>query len=91
MAGWRMTSGKGQQTVTLDPMLLEILVCPETKAPLIYFADRDRLFCPESRLLYEVRDGIPVMLPDEAERVDEATAQHLLEEARELELDNVPD
>lgn len=77
--------------MTIDPMLLEILVCPESKAPLIYFEDRERLFCPESLLLYEVRDGIPVMLPEEAERVDAAAAAHLLEEARELGLDNVPD
>lgn len=50
----------------IDPKLLDILVCPETKAPLIYDKDHDELVCKASRLAYPVRDGIPVMLKEEA-------------------------
>lgn len=50
----------------LDPRLLEILACPEDKGPLLYFADEDRLYNPRLHRSYAVRDGIPVMLIDEA-------------------------
>lgn len=50
----------------MDKRLLEILVCPVTKAPLVFDADRQELWCKASRLAYPVRDGIPVMLEDEA-------------------------
>lgn len=50
----------------LDPKLLEILVCPVTKASLVYKADRDELWCRASGLAYPVRDEIPVMLESEA-------------------------
>jgi uncharacterized protein YbaR (Trm112 family) len=50
----------------MDKRLLEILVCPVTKAPLVFDADRQELLCKASRLAYPVRDGIPVMLEDEA-------------------------
>lgn len=50
----------------MDKRLLEILVCPVTKAPLEWHADRDELWCRASRLAYPVRDGIPVMLEEEA-------------------------
>ena len=55
----------------LDPMLLEILACPEDKGPLLYFADEDALYNPRLRRRYAVRDGIPVMLIDEAETVSD--------------------
>ena len=55
----------------LDPMLLEILACPEDKGPLLYFTDEDALYNPRLRRRYAVRDGIPVMLIDEAETVSE--------------------
>ena len=51
--------------MTLDPKLLEILACPEDKGPLLYFAAEDRLYNPRLHRSYEVRDGIPVMLPEE--------------------------
>jgi uncharacterized protein len=57
---------------SLDPRLLEILACPKDKGPLIYFADEDSLYNPRLRLRYHVRDGIPVMLVDEADEVDES-------------------
>ena len=50
----------------LDPKLLNILVCPVTKGPLIYKEETQELLCKASGLAYPVRDGIPVMLEDEA-------------------------
>ena len=50
----------------IDPKLLEILVCPVTKVPLRYDADRQELLSEQAGLAYPIRDGIPVMLPDEA-------------------------
>jgi uncharacterized protein YbaR (Trm112 family) len=50
----------------MDKRLLDILVCPVTKAPLTFDADRQELWCKASRLAYPVRDGIPVMLEEEA-------------------------
>jgi len=53
----------------LDSKLLEILVCPVTKASLVYQAERDELWCRASGLAYPVRDGIPVMLEQEARQL----------------------
>tara|TARA_Y100001954_G_C15392908_1_gene398914 strand:- start:90 stop:275 length:186 start_codon:yes stop_codon:yes gene_type:complete len=50
----------------LDPKLLNILVCPVSKAPLVYNEETQELLCKASGLAYPVRDGIPVMLEDEA-------------------------
>ncbi len=50
----------------LDPKLLDILVCPVSKAPLEYDKDNQELLCRASGLAYPVRDGIPVMLESEA-------------------------
>lgn len=50
----------------MDPRLLDILVCPVTKAPLVWDPRKQELLCKASRLAYPVRDGIPVMLEDEA-------------------------
>jgi uncharacterized protein len=55
--------------VTLDPQLLEILACPEDKGPLLYFADEETLYNPRLTRRYHIREGIPVMLIDEAETV----------------------
>lgn len=52
-----------------DTKLLEILVCPATKAKLEYDADRQELVCLASNLAYPIRDGIPVMLEDEARQI----------------------
>ncbi len=65
----------------LDAELLEILVCPESKQPLVYFEEDEFLFCPESRLKYRVEDSIPVMLIEEAERLSEDDARALMERA----------
>ncbi|MGH7444758.1 MAG: Trm112 family protein [Longimicrobiales bacterium] len=50
----------------LDAQLLEILVCPKCKGELEYRSAQDELVCHTCRLRYEVRDGIPIMLIDEA-------------------------
>ena len=50
----------------MDPKLLEILVCPLCKGPLVYRKVEGELVCKADRLAYPVRDGIPVMLEDEA-------------------------
>lgn len=50
----------------VDPKLLEILVCPLTKAPLRYDAARQELISEQAKLAYPIRDGIPIMLVDEA-------------------------
>ena len=49
-----------------DPKLLEILVCPLTKGPLIYDARKQELLSKQAGLAYPIRDGIPIMLADEA-------------------------
>ncbi len=56
---------------SIDPKLLEILVCPLTKGTLRYDSERDELISDKARLAYPIRDGIPVMLPDEARPLDE--------------------
>ena len=53
----------------MDPKLLELLVCPVTKGPLVYHRDKQELVSKSARLAYPVRDGIPVMLEEEARRL----------------------
>ncbi len=53
----------------MDPKLLEILVCPVTKGPLTWDRERQELVSRSARLAYPIRDGIPVMLEDEARRL----------------------
>lgn len=55
----------------MNPKLLEILVCPVTKGPLLYDKQKQELVSKSARLAYPIRDGIPVMLEDEARRLDE--------------------
>jgi len=54
----------------VDPKLLEILVCPVTKGPLIYDREKQELISKSARLAYPIRDDIPVMLEDEARRLE---------------------
>ena len=54
----------------MDAKLLEILVCPGTKAPLIYDRQRQELISKPARLAYPIRDGIPVMLEEEARKLE---------------------
>ncbi len=67
--------------MALDPLLLEVLACPEDKGPLLYFADEDRLYNPRLHRSYAVRDGIPVMLVDEATPVDDEEHARLMAKA----------
>ena len=53
----------------LSPKLLEILVCPVTKGPLRYDAEHQELISDKAGLAFPIRDGIPVMLPDEARQL----------------------
>jgi uncharacterized protein YbaR (Trm112 family) len=55
---------------TIDPRLLEILVCPLTRSTLEYDAARQELVSRAAKLAYPIRDGIPIMLPDEARPLD---------------------
>jgi uncharacterized protein YbaR (Trm112 family) len=56
----------------VDPKLLEILVCPLTKTPLVYDRERRELISKKAGLAFPIRDGIPVMLPDEARSLSES-------------------
>jgi len=67
--------------MALDPMLLDILACPEDKGPLLYFADEDALYNPRLHRRYAVRDDIPVMLVEEAEAVSDAEHERLAAKA----------
>ena len=75
--------------MALSSELLSILVCPESREALLYFPEGDPqgggapfLFCVASRLKYRVDDDIPVMLVDEAERVEPEEAERLAEAAK---------
>lgn len=61
----------------MDKKLLEILVCPVTKAPLVYDERKQELLCKASRLAYPIRDGIPVMLEAEARELSAEEAERL--------------
>jgi uncharacterized protein YbaR (Trm112 family) len=54
----------------LDPRLLELLICPLTRTTLDYDAEKQELISRAARLAYPIRDGIPIMLADEARRLD---------------------
>ena len=55
---------------SVDPKLLEILVCPLTKTTLEYDVGKQELISRQAKLAYPIRDGIPIMLPEEARRLD---------------------
>ena len=59
----------------VDPKLLEILVCPVTKGPLRYDADTQELISEQAGLAFPIRDGIPIMLVDEARKLDEGSGK----------------
>lgn len=63
----------------LDPMLLEILACPEDKGPLFYLEDENALYNPRLRRVYSVEDDIPIMLIDEASEADENEHKRIIE------------
>jgi hypothetical protein len=55
----------------IDPRLLEILVCPVTRGPLTYDRARQELVSAGAKLAYPIREGVPIMLPEEARKLDE--------------------
>ena len=63
----------------LDPMLLEILACPEDKGPLFYLGDENSLYNPRLRRVYHIEDDIPIMLIDEADEVDDNAHKRIIE------------
>jgi uncharacterized protein YbaR (Trm112 family) len=64
-------SGSAAQASRADPRVLEVLVCPLTKTALIYDEARQELISRAARLAYPIRDGIPVMMRDEARTLDD--------------------
>src|SRR4029079_3610933 len=63
------TSPAERPTGSVDPKLLEILVCPLTKGPLEYDADKQELISRSAKLAYPIRRGLPIMLPEEGRRL----------------------
>lgn len=57
--------------MSIDPKLLEILVCPKTKGPLRYDVEKQELISDKARLAYSIKDGIPIMLIDEARELND--------------------
>jgi uncharacterized protein len=57
--------------INVDKKLLDLLVCPLTKGPLRYDAEKQELISEKAKLAYPIRDGIPIMLAEEARRLDE--------------------
>lgn len=65
-----MTTPTGQSKM-VDPRLLEVLVCPLTKEPLSYDRERQELISEAAKLAFPIRDGVPIMLPDEARKIED--------------------
>jgi uncharacterized protein YbaR (Trm112 family) len=65
------TTEETPEVSRVDPRLLEILVCPLTKTTLEYDAEKQELISRAARLAYPIRDGIPIMLPEEARKIDD--------------------
>ncbi|HEX7775354.1 MAG TPA: Trm112 family protein [Parvibaculum sp.] len=66
-----MPDRSAEARVEVDPKLLEILVCPVTRTTLRYDRERQELISDKARLAYPIRDGIPIMLADEARSLDD--------------------
>lgn len=64
-------AGSPQPGSAIDPRLLEVLVCPMTKGPLEYDRVAGELISRKAGLAYPIRDGIPIMLPEEARKLEE--------------------
>ena len=67
--------------MTLDPLLIEVLACPIDKGALLWFADEETLYNPRLHKRYQVRDGVPIMLVEEAGDVDAAEHDRLMAKA----------
>ena len=60
----------------VDSKLLEILVCPVTRSPLRYDVEAQELISDQAKLAYPIRDGIPILLPESARKIDDDTLFH---------------
>jgi uncharacterized protein len=67
----RAATSTTTSTGRIDPRLLQILVCPRTKTELVYDESRQELISRAARLAFPIRDGIPIMLEEEARQLDE--------------------
>ncbi|MCL5947905.1 MAG: Trm112 family protein [Actinobacteria bacterium] len=67
--------------MALDKLLVEVLACPQDKGSLLYFESEDILYNPRLKRVYEIRDGIPVMLIDESRQVDDEEHDRLMTKA----------
>jgi len=65
------TTGPPASSRRTDRRLLELLVCPLTRDTLIYDAERQELISRAAKLAYPIRDGVPIMLPDEARKLED--------------------
>jgi uncharacterized protein len=65
-------SDPSDDTMVVDPKLLEVLVCPVTKGPLRYDRDRQELISESAKLAFPIRQGVPIMLAEEARPLDGA-------------------
>ncbi len=66
-----MNEKEAKKPIPTDPKLLELLVCPLTKTSLLYDADKQELVSRAARLAFPVRDGIPVLLEEEARHLED--------------------
>ena len=65
------SSPQPSKRARVDPRLLELLVCPVTRAELFYDSGRQELISRAAKLVYPIRDGVPIMLPEEARPLDD--------------------
>ncbi len=70
MTGEPERPSSAEKAFRTDPRLLELLVCPVTRAELIYDATRQELISRAAKLAYPIRDGVPIMLPEEARKLE---------------------
>jgi|SRR5271156_6292539 len=66
-----LSSPAARGTTRIDPRLLEVLVCPVTRATLSYDSERQELISRAAKLAYPIRDGVPIMLPEEARPLED--------------------
>ena len=71
MGDMDLTPAASREARKVDPRLLEILVCPVTRATLSYDSARQELISRAAKLAYPIRDGVPIMLPEEARQLDD--------------------
>ena len=72
-----MTPISGKKALEMDKKLLDILVCPVTKGKLLYTAGATELISKQARLAFPIRDGIPILLENEARTLNDAEMQAL--------------